>query len=191
MTLLIAGLILFIGEHSISIVNDEWRNRMAARFGQWTWKGFYALVAIAGFVLMVRGYGLARMDPTVLYVPPQWLHPFSMVLLIPVFPLLFAAYLPGRIKAVARHPMLVATMLWAAAHLLLNGTLADVLLFGAFLIWAAADRLSLLSRTPRAIPGAPSSRYNDAIAVVLGLALHAAFILGLHEWLIGIPAMTG
>jgi len=191
MTLLIAGLILFIGVHSISIVNDEWRNRMAARFGQWTWKGFYALVAIAGFVLMVRGYGLARMDPTVLYVPPQWLHPFSMVLLIPVFPLLFAAYLPGRIKAVARHPMLVATMLWAAAHLLLNGTLADVLLFGAFLIWAAADRLSLLSRTPRPIPGAPSSRYNDAIAVVLGLALYAAFILGLHEWLIGIPAMTG
>jgi uncharacterized membrane protein len=108
-------------------------------------------------------------------------------LLVPVFPLFLAAYFRGRIQAATRHPMLAAVKLWAAAHLLANGTLADVLLFGAFLAWAVADRLSMKRRTARPIPGAPPSKANDLIAVVGGLVIYAAFVLGLHAWLIGVP----
>ena len=187
MNALVLGLIIFFGAHSVSIVNDPWRNRMAASMGEWTWKGLYALVALAGFVLIVLGYGLARQDPVVLYTPPAWLHSVAMVLLIPVFPLLLAAYLPGRIQTAARHPMLAATKLWAVAHLLANGMLADVLLFGVFLVWAVVDRISMKRRTQRPVPGIPPSRANDLIAVVGGLALYAAFIFWLHGWLIGVP----
>ena len=187
MNALLLGLVIFFGAHSVSIINDPWRNRMAARMGEWPWKGLYALVSIAGFVLIVWGYGLARQDPVVLYTPPAWLHPVAMVLLIPVFPLLLAAYLPGRIQTAARHPMLAAIKLWAVAHLLANGMLADVFLFGAFLVWAVLDRISLKHRTQRAIPSLPHARVNDIIAVVSGLALYAAFVLWLHGGLIGVP----
>ena len=103
----------------------------------------------------------------------------TLLLMIPVFPLLFAAYAPGRLKAATKHPMLVATKLWAFSHLLANGTLADVLLFGGFLVWAVADRISLKRRRRRghAIPGAPASPLNDVIAVVGGLAIYALFVL--------------
>lgn len=187
MNILLLGLVIFFGVHAVSIVNDPWRNRMAAIMGEWTWKGVYALVSLAGFALIVRGYGLARHNPVLVYSPPEWLHPVAMVLLVPVFPLLLATYLPGRIQAVARHPMLLATQLWALAHLLANGMLADVLLFGSFLVWAVLDRLSMAHRTQRPIPGLPSGQANDLIAVAGGLALYAAFVLGLHGWLIGVP----
>ncbi len=187
MNVLLLGLVVFFGMHSVSIVNDPWRNRMAARMGEWPWKGLYALVSIAGFALIVWGYGLARQDPVVLYTPPAWLHPVAMVLLVPVFPLLLAAYLPGRIQTAARHPMLAATRLWAVAHLIANGMLADVLLFGAFLVWAMLDRISMKRRTQRPVPGVPPSRANDLIAAAGGLALYAAFVFWLHGWLIGVP----
>lgn len=187
MNALLLGLIIFFGAHAVSIVNDPWRNRMVAKMGEWPWKGLYALLSIAGFVLIVWGYGLARQDPVVLYMPPAWLHPVAMVLLIPVFPLLLAAYLPGRIQTAAKHPMLAATKLWAIAHLLANGMLADMLLFGAFLVWAVLDRISMKHRTQRPVPSIPPSRANDLIAVVGGLALYAAFVLWLHGWLIGVP----
>lgn len=190
MNILLLGLVIFFGAHSVSIVNDPWRNRMAASIGEWTWKGVYALLSIAGFVLIVWGYGLARQDPVVLYTPPAWLHPVAMVLLIPVFPLLLAAYLPGRIQAAARHPMLASTKLWAVAHLLANGMLADVLLFGAFLVWAVLDRISMKHRTQRPVPSVPPSRANDLIAVIGGLALYAVFVLWLHGWLIGVPLIA-
>lgn len=187
MSILLLGLVLFFGVHSVSIVNDSWRNRMAERMGEWQWKGVYALVAIAGFVLIVWGYGLARQDPIVLYSPPVLVYPVAMLLLVPVFPLLLAAYLPGRIKTVVKHPMLVAIKLWAVAHLLVNGTLADVLLFGAFLVWAVFDRISLKRRTQRPVPDIASGPANDLIAIVGGLALYAVFIFGLHSWLVGVP----
>lgn len=187
MSILLLGLVLFFGVHSISIVNDRWRNRMAERMGEWPWKGLYALVAVIGLVLIVWGYGLARQDFIVLYSPPVLLYPVAMLLLVPVFPLLLAAYLPGRIKTAVKHPMLVAIKLWAVAHLLVNGTLADVLLFGTFLVWAILDRISLKRRTQRPVPGIASGQANDLIAVVGGLALYAAFVFGLHRWLIGVP----
>jgi len=187
MNVLLLGLVIFFGGHSVSIVNDPWRGRMVAKMGEWPWKGLYALVSLIGFVLIVWGYGLARHDPAVVYTPPGWLRPVAMVLLVPVFPLLLATYLPGRIQAAAQHPMLVATKLWAVAHLLANGMLADVLLFGAFLVWAVLDRISMKHRMQRPVPSVPPSRVNDLIAVAGGLALYAAFVLWLHGWLIGIP----
>jgi len=187
MGVLLLGLVIFFAVHSVSIVNEPWRDRMVARLGEVPWKGVYTLLAIAGFALIVWGYGLARLDPVVLYSPPVWLRHVALVLLLPVFPLLLATYFPGRIKEVTKHPTLVATKLWAVAHLLANGMLADVLLFGAFLIWAVADRISMKRRTQRTLPGAPPSKANDIIAIAAGLALHVAFILWLHTWLIGVP----
>jgi uncharacterized membrane protein len=187
MNTLLLGLVIFFGVHSVSIVNDPWRDRMVARIGEWPWKGLYSLASGVGFALIVWGYGLARRNPLALYTPPEWLHPLAMLLLVPVFPLLLATYLPGRIQAAAKHPMLLATQLWALAHLLANGMLADVLLFGAFLVWAVLDRISMTHRTQRPVPSVPPSPANDLVAVAAGLALYAAFVLWLHGWLIGVP----
>jgi uncharacterized membrane protein len=186
MTLLILGLVIFLGVHSVSIVAPAWRDAQLARLGELPWKGLYTVVSLIGFALLVYGYGLARQSPVVLYTPPTWTRHLALLLLLPVFPLFLAAYLPGRIKAAAKHPMLLATKLWAVAHLIANGTLADVLLFGGFLAWAVADRISVKRRPPRAVPGAPASPVNDLIAVAGGLALYAWFLFGLHAWLIGV-----
>ncbi len=186
MVVLVAGIILFFGTHSISIVSSAWRDRMVMRIGVGPWQGIYALLAFAGLLLMIWGYGLARQEPVILYIPPLWLRHAAMLLLIFVFPLLFAAYLPGRIQAVTKHPMLVATKLWAFAHLLANGTLADIALFGSFLAWAVVDRISMKHRQQQPIPGAPPSKWNDAIAVLAGLGLYVAFVLWLHAWLVGV-----
>lgn len=190
MTVLILGLILFLGTHSLSIVNEPLRNRMAKRLGEWPFKGVYSLVVLVGLILVIWGYGLARQSPVLLYVPPVWLSHVAMLLLVPVFPLFLAAYFPGRIKAKLKHPMLVAVKLWALAHLLANGMLHDVVLFGSFLAWAVADRISLKRRQPRAIPTLPASPLNDLIAVVVGLGIYAAFITGAHYWLIGVDPIA-
>lgn len=186
MTLLVLGLVLFLGAHSISIAAPAWRDAALARLGEGKWKVMYSLVSAAGFALIVLGYALARRQPEVLYTPPVALRHVALLLMLPVFPLLLAPYLPGRVQRLARHPMLLATKLWAVAHLLANGNLADVLLFGAFLAWAVADRMSLKRRVPRAVPGAPPSAINDVIVVIGGLALYAFFLLRAHAWLIGV-----
>ena len=190
MVVLVLGLVLFFAVHSVSIANEAWRDRMVAKHGERVWQGVYAVLAVVGFVLIVWGYGLARQEPLVVYSPPAWLRHVAMLLLVPVFPLLLAAYLPGRIQAATKHPMLAATKLWAFAHLLANGMLADVLLFGAFLAWAVVDRISMKRRVPRAVPGAPPSKANDVIAVVGGLALYVAFVFWLHTWLIGVAPVA-
>lgn len=125
-----------------------------------------------------------------MYTPPPWLWNVALLLLIPVFPLLLATYLPGRIQATVKHPMLLATILWATAHLLVNGTLADVLLFGGFLVWAVADRVSLEHRTNNLVPQLPRSSVNDVIAVVAGLAIYFAFGFWLHHRLFGVPIIA-
>lgn len=186
MTLLILGLVIFLGAHSVAIVAPAWRDAQLAARGEKAWKGIYTAISLIGFVMLVYGYGLARQAPVVLYVPPTWLRHLALLLLVPVFPMLLAAYLPGRIKTATKHPMLLATKLWATAHLLVNGNLNDVLLFGGFLVWAVADRISLKRRPVRAIPGAPARPANDLIAIVAGLALYAAFVLKLHLWLFGV-----
>ena len=190
MSYLIIGLLLFLGVHSVAIVAPAWRDRMQARLGEGKWKGIYSLASIVGFLLLIYGYGQARQDPVVLYAPAPWTRHLAALLMLPVFPLLFAAYLPGRIKAALKHPMLVAVKLWAVAHLIANGMLADLLLFGGFLAWAVADRISFKRRPPKAVPGAPPSPANDAIAVVAGLATYVVFVLWLHLKLIGVPVIV-
>ncbi|MEO6033424.1 MAG: NnrU family protein [Burkholderiaceae bacterium] len=189
MTVFIVGLVLFLGVHSASIVAPAWRDALVARRGERPWKGLYTLVSLVGFGLLIYGYGVARQSPVVLYTPPLFMRHVALLLLLPVFPLLLAAYLPGRVKTAARHPMLLAVKFWAVAHLLANGTLADVLLFGGFLVWAVADRISLKYRTARAVPGASASPLNDAIVIVGGLGLYVAFVLVLHRWLFGVAPL--
>lgn len=187
MSILVLGLILFLGVHSVSIVAPGWRDAQIAQRGERVWKGVYAVISLVGFVLLVYGYGLARQTPVVLYTPPQALRHVALLLMLPVFPLLFAAYLPGRIQRTVKHPMLLAVKFWALAHLLVNGTVADVLLFGAFLLWAVADRIAVKRRAvPRQVPGAPASGFNDVAALVGGLAAYVVFVFWAHVWLIGV-----
>lgn len=188
MTYFIAGLILFFGIHAVAIVAPGWRDRMAKQLGDLPWKGLYSLVAIAGFVLLAWGYGIARQTPVILYDTPYWMRHVAALLMVPVFPLLLAAYMPGRIKATLKHPMLIATKTWALAHLLVNGGLHDVLLFGGFLAWAVAVRISLKRRPVRPIPAFPPTKFNDISAVALGLILYFAFVKWLHvEWIGVVP----
>ena len=189
MLMLIFGLVLFLGVHSLAIVAPGWRAAQIARRGEKTWKGIYAIVSLAGFVLLVYGYGQARLSPLVLYTPPAAMRHLALLLMLPVFVLLFASSLPGRIRTATRHPMLLATKLWATAHLLANGTLADVLLFGGFLAWAVADRISLKHRATSAGPAAAGKPLNDVIAVAGGLALYVVFLLWGHRWLIGVSPL--
>ena len=190
MTLLILGLVLFLGVHSVAIVAPGWRDAQLAQRGERAWKGLFSLASAVGFGLLIYGYGLARQAPVVLYTPPAALRHVALVLMLPVFPLLLATYLPGRIKTAAKHPTLLALKFWATAHLLANGNLGDVLLFGGFLAWAVADRISVKRRAaPRPLPGAPPSAVNDVIALVGGLAAYVVFVLWAHPWLIGVSPL--
>jgi uncharacterized membrane protein len=186
MTVLVIGLIVFLGIHSISIFAPDFRNQTAARIGAGPWRGIYSLISLVGFALLVWGYGVARSEPVVLYNPPLWTRHVTALLMLPVFPLLFAPYFPGRIKTALKHPMLVAVKLWAVAHLISNGTLADVVLFGGFLAWAVADRISYKHRQQRPLKGAPPTARNDAIVVIVGLAIYALFVFWLHLKLTGV-----
>ena len=190
MLMLILGLVLFLGIHSVSIVSVNGRNRLAQQMGEGPWKGLYSLVSLAGFVLIVVGYGAAREAPVLLYSLPNGFRHLAALLMLPVFVLLLATYLPGRIQRAAKHPMLLAVKLWALSHLLANGTLADVLLFGGFLAWAVVDRISVKKRAAagrlRAGPVLPGSKANDAIALVGGLGLYVLFVVWAHAFLIGV-----
>ena len=182
---LLLGIVLFFGMHSVAIVALPLRNRIAQQ-SQAAWSGLYAITSLIGIVLMVRGYADLRQAPTVLYVTPYWLRHVSALLMLPVFTLFIAPYFPGRIKTALKHPQLIAVKTWALAHLLVNGNLADVLLFGSFLIWAVMDRVSMKNREARPLPGAPESAMNDIIIVVVGLGLYGAFAFWLHEVLFGL-----
>jgi uncharacterized membrane protein len=189
MTLLIAGIVVFLGVHSVAIVAPGWRERVIGRIGEPAWKGIYSLLSVVGFVLIVVGFDAARLHPVGIWAPPVWTRHLALLLMLPVFPLLLATYLPGRIQSTVRHPMLTAVKTWALAHLLANGNLADIILFGAFLAWAVADRISLKHRSAPAVPGAPAGRLNDLIAVVAGLGIYIAFVVAVHAWLFGVSPL--
>jgi uncharacterized membrane protein len=188
MTWLILGLLIFLGSHSVRIFAEPWRGARISAMGLNAWKGVYSIVAILGFVLIVWGYGLARGAPVVLFSPPVWTKHVAALLTIPAFILLAAAYVPGtRIKRAVGHPMVAGVKTWAFAHLLANGTLADVVLFGSFLVWAIADYIAARRRDRAAgtvyVVG-PITR--DVAAVVVGLLAWAAFAFWLHAVLIGV-----
>lgn len=189
MTLLIVGLTLFLGIHSLRIVAEPARTRLVGSLGVWGYKLIYSLIAIVGFVLIIYGYGQARLQPVVFYHPPDFLRHLSMLLMLIVFPALLAAYFPGRIQSMLKHPMLVAVKAWAIAHLLINGTLAGIVLFGAFLVWAVADRIAVKRRANSGTPQLPATRLNDVIVIIGGLGLYLAFVFWLHPILIGVPVV--
>ena len=189
MIALVIGLTLFLGVHSISIVAPRWRDSMFSKLGEPVWKGVYSIIAIAGLVLIIWVYSDARATAHVIYQPPYWTRWLAAALMLPVFPLLLAPYFPGRIKAKLKHPMIIAVKSWALAHLLVNGTLADVLLFGGFLLWAIVDHVSLKRRPERPIRALAPRSMNDVIAIVLGLLIYMALLHGLHLRLIGVSPL--
>ena len=189
MRALIAGLLLFFAAHSTRIFADGWRTRQIARFGAHGWKGLYSIASLLGFGLIVWGYGQARLEPSFVWIPPHWTRHVTALLTLPAFVLLAAAYVPGnRIKAALGHPMVLGIQIWALAHLLANGRLADVILFGAFLVWAVLSYKAARARDRHArtryevLPG------RDAVVVAGGLLAWALFAFALHRLLIGVAA---
>ena len=186
MDLLITGLLLFFAPHMVSVINPSWRDDTAQRIGALGWKAAYSVLSLVGFWLIIQGYADARLTADFLYNPPRWMNHVAATLMLPVFILLLAAYLPGRIQSLTKHPMLIATKLWALSHLLANGRTSDVILFGCFLIWAVLVRISIKRRPVREVPKLPKTAMNDVIAVVAGLGLYVVFALHLHQMLIGV-----
>ena len=189
MLFLVAGLVLFLGAHSVRIIADPWRNAMVARLGPLRWRGLYSLVSLAGLVLLVWGYGHARAETVLLWSPPVWTRYATSLLMLPSFVLIVAGNMSGtRMKVALGHPMLLGTVIWAFAHLLSNGTLADIVLFGGFLVWAGVDYGSARRRDREAgtiYP--PGTLKRDAIAVLMGTVAWIVFVFWLHRLLIGVP----
>ncbi len=192
MIVLVVGLVIFLGSHLVRVFGESWRQHTIARLGEGPWKGLYSLVSLVGLVLIVWGYGLSRLDPVVVWEPPVWTQQIAVTLNLVALILLAVFLAPGgRLKARLGHPMLLAVKVWAVAHLLANGTLADLLLFGSFLAWAIVDFAANRRRDRRdgTVRIAGPAR-NDAIAVGLGVVLWAAFVWRVHEWLIGVSPLA-
>jgi uncharacterized membrane protein len=188
MAVLILGLVLFLGVHSTRIVADGWRTATIARIGEKPWKGLYALASIAGFVLIVWGFGLARRNPVYLWEAPMGMRHLAGALLLIAFVLLVATYVPRNlIKARLHHPMVLAVKVWALAHLLANGNLADVVLFGSFLVWAVFSFRAARQRDRVAGTVYPAGTMAaTAITVVVGVAFWALFAFWAHGLLFGV-----
>jgi uncharacterized membrane protein len=191
MAWLVLGLVLFLGPHSVRIAADDWRSATIARLGERPWKGLYSLLSLAGFALVVWGYGQARQQPVVLWTPPRGMQHLAALLMVPSFVLLVAAYVPrNAIRARLHHPMVLGVKTWAVAHLLANGTLADVVLFGAFLVWAVLDFRSARRRDRDVGATYPAgTARGTTITVVLALVLYAVFLFWAHAWLIGVSPL--
>lgn len=188
MTLLILGLVVFLGVHSVRIFAEGWRTRMRQRLGENGWKGLISVLSIAGFVLIVWGYGQARLQPAVLWPSPTWTRHLAALLTIPAFVMLVAAYVPGNaIKARLHHPMVLGVKTWALAHLLANNTLADLLLFGTFLAWSVASFAAARKRDRTGGVVYPRGHTGPTVVVVaVGLAAWAGFAFWAHAAWIGV-----
>lgn len=187
--ILVLGLVLLLGAHMVP-TRPALRGQLVGRFGQTGYAGLFAIASLGGLVLVVWGYGAARSagltGSLMLYDPPAWTRHLVALLMIPVFPLLAATGSTSRIRTVVKHPMLVAVKLWAVAHLIANGSVPDVILFGSVLAWAVVDRISVKRRGAQTPPAVAGWTQRDTIAVVVGLALYLAFVFRLHLWLIGV-----
>ena len=188
MAMLMLGLLLFLGTHSVRIVAEPWRTSVLAAGGAERWKLAYTALSLTGFALICWGYGQARLTPQVLWASPLWTRHLAALLMLLAFVLLSAVYVPGNaIKARLHHPMLLAVKVWALAHLLANNTLADLLLFGSFLLWAVLD-LRAARQRDRTLgtqynPGSAASTW---LTLGLGAALWTVFAFWAHGWLIGV-----
>lgn len=188
MTVMIFGLVIFLGVHSVRIFADDWRSAQIQRLGLLPWKAVYSIISLIGLVMLIWGYGQTRLDPVWVWQPPVALRHLVSLLMIPAFILLVAAYVPGNhLKAKLAHPMILGVKLWAFAHLLANGRLGDIILFGAFLLWAVFDFRAARRRLQ---PGAAKPGWvGTATTLVVGLAAYLVFAFYLHAPLIGVPVM--
>ena len=193
MSALILGLLMFLGMHSARIFAEGWRSQVIAQRGPGAWKGLYTVVSLVGFGLIAWGYGQARLAPQVLWASPTWTRHLAALAMWLSLVLLVAAYLPGNgIKARLHHPMVLAVKVWAFAHLLANNTLADVVLFGGFALWAVLDFRSARQRDRTVGTVYPAGTIGaTVVTVVLGTALWAAFAFWLHMLLFGVRPFGG
>lgn len=195
MTLLVLGLIVFLGTHSFSMARRS-RAEIVMKLGEGGYKGLYSLLSLAGIVLISIGYGQYRQSGYIpIWDPPVWTRHLALLLVWFAFVFFVAAYLPGRIKRTLKHPMLAGVKVWALAHLLANGDLGSILLFGSVLAWAVVARISVKRRDEALPHGAPleppAGLRNDALAVVIGTLVYIAFVVWLHPLLIGVPVLPG
>ena len=190
MLILILGIVVLVGIHFLPAF-PEARDGLMERLGRNGYRSLFSIVSLLGLVLVI--WGFAQAPVIQIWAPPVWTRHLALLLMLPVFPLLFAAYLPGKIKAKVRHPMLAAIKFWALAHLIANGDLASIILFGSFLAYAVVDRI-LLKRRPGAEPvlavSPEQARRNDLISIGAGLALYVAFLFWLHPLLIGVSPLA-
>ena len=198
MTWLILGLILFLGAHSVRIWADGWRNQTIEAYGEKAFKGVYALVSIFGFYLLVVGYGEARLQPLVLWNPPIFTKHISMLLMLLSSILLIAAYIPrNHFKMRLGHPMVLSVKVWALSHLLANGNLADLVLFGSFLIWAVLNFRSARARDRAQVQNSDANEeaplkpnlLATLIALFGGMGLWAVITFVLHAKVVGVAPM--
>jgi uncharacterized membrane protein len=188
MAILLLGLAIFLGTHSIRIFADGWRSSMIARLGPMSWKGLYAAVSILGFIVLVTGFRMARRDTMVLYSTPPWMAHVTALLMVFAMVLFVAAYIPKNwFKAKFHHPQVLSVKTWAVAHLLSNGEAANLLLFGAFLLWAVLS-FSAARRRDRANGTVypPGNAIGTTVTVAAGLVAWSVFALLLHGPLIGV-----
>jgi uncharacterized membrane protein len=191
LAILVAGLIIFIGSH-VFVTQREHRAALIARIGEGPYKGLFSLVSILGIVLIVRGFADYHATSWIdVWYPPAFMRYVADVLMWPAIVCIVAAYFPGDIKKTLKHPMLVGVKLWAFAHLLVNGDLGSIILFGSILGWAVYDRISLKYRSDPGAPPIPlGGRTNDWLAIIVGTILYLALGLVFHPLVIGVPAFS-
>ena len=188
MAALVLGLLLFLGVHSVRIVGEGWRSRQLARLGEGRYKGLYTLLSLVGFALIVWGFGQARQVPVLLWQPPVWTRHLAGLLMLLSLVLLAAAYVPRNgLKARLHHPMVLGVKTWALAHLLANGRLADVLLFGSFLAWAVLDFRAARQRDRANQAVYPAGTLPGTLtALAVGLLAWALLAFWAHGLLFGV-----
>jgi uncharacterized membrane protein len=191
MIIFIIGIIIFLGSHSVRIFAEPWRNRMINQLGEKKWKGLYTIISLFGFILLVIGYGQARQNTIIIWQPPIFLTHIAVLLNLFTFILLASsAQNNNAIRLKLKHPMILGVKVWALAHLLANGALIDLILFGSFLIWAVLDFRSARNRPNLAKETPVISLKATLIAIVIGVIAWLAFLFGLHQWLIGVSPLA-
>ena len=197
MEMLIAGLVIFLGIHALRVWGEGLRGALLLRLGSMGFKGVYSIASLAGFYLLIVGYGQARLEPVQLWTPPPGMGHATVALMWVSMVMLASAEIPrNAIKARLRHPMVLGVKVWALSHILANGTLHDLLLFGGFLVWAVLSFRAARQRDRAALEAGdvaespPTSAAATASAVLIGTAAWAAFIMVVHVWLIGVAPIA-
>lgn len=192
MTIMIIGLLIFLGSHSVRIFAENWRQQQIAQRGETTWKVAYSAVSIVGLAIAIYGFGQMRLDPIYVWFPPMGMRHAVALLMVPAFIMLAAAYVPhNAIKAKLGHPMMLSVKIWAFAHLLTNGRLGDIIFFAAFLVWAILAFKAAKKRDRLAPPVPVSTNKMATVTTVLvGLVAYVVFALYLHTALIGVPVFS-